>query len=100
MPHCAAQLPGFGNRAAPLLAVSYMLGHLSVVAFDVDAFVDVDAEDDAFAVGLALAAWATAEPPPTSAPVTMRAIAAFLIWCRMSFTSLLVRVSSRPVKRG
>jgi hypothetical protein len=44
-----------------------MLGHLScVVAFADDAV--VDAEDDAFAYGLALGAWATAVPPPTSAP--------------------------------
>jgi hypothetical protein len=51
-----------------------MLGHLSwVVVFADDAV--VEAEDEAFADGLALAAWATAVPPPTSAPVTIRAIA-------------------------
>jgi hypothetical protein len=71
----------------PLLRASYMLGHLScVVVLEDDAV--LDAEDVAFADGLALAAWATAVPPPTSAPVTIRAIAACLIWCRMSFTSL------------
>ena len=73
------------------------MGHLScVVVFADDAV--VEAEDDAFADGLALAAWATAVPPPTSAPVTIRAIAAFLIWCRMSFTSLPVMCHREPVK--
>ena len=50
------QLPGgFGSRTSLLLRVSYALGHLSVVVvFEDDA--DVDAEDDAFADGFALAA--------------------------------------------
>jgi hypothetical protein len=57
---------------------------------ELDAEVDADAEDDALADGLVVAAWATAVPPPTSAPLTMTAIAAFLIVCRMSFTSFRV----------
>jgi hypothetical protein len=65
---------------------------LSFVAVldDVELDADVDAEDDALAEGLVVAAWAAAVLPPTSAPVTMMAIAAFLIPCRMSFASFRV----------
>jgi hypothetical protein len=69
-----------------------------VAVFEDDADAEVDAEDDALADGLAVAAWATAVPPPTSAPLTMTAIAAFLIVCRMSFTSF--RVISVQSRRG
>ena len=63
-----------------------MFLHLSVVdAFADEAFAVVDV--DAFAEGLADAAWAMAVPPPTRAPESITAIAAFLIWCRMSLTS-------------
>ena len=46
---------GFGSRAAPLLRVSYALGHFVSAAFDVEVFAE-DVDVDAFADGLALAA--------------------------------------------
>jgi hypothetical protein len=77
-----------------------MFGHLSVpVAFDEAAELDeveLDAEDDAFADGLAVAAWAIAEPPPTRTPVIARVIAARFSCCRICVTSSVL--SSNPVK--
>ena len=67
-----------------------MFGHLSVlVAFDEaaeldEAELDVVAEDDALADGLAVAAWAIAVPPPTRAPEIARVIAIRFSCCRIS----------------
>ena len=76
-----------------------MFGHLSVpAAFDEAAELDeveLDAEDEAFADGLAVAAWAIAEPPPTRTPVIARVIATRFSRCRICVTS---SVSSNPVK--
>ena len=76
-----------------------MFGHLSVpAAFDEAAELDaveLDAEDEAFADGLADAAWAIAEPPPTRTPVIARVIATRFSRCRICVTS---SVSSNPVK--
>jgi hypothetical protein len=49
--------------------------------------VDV-ALEDAFADELAVAAWAIAPPPPTSAPVTINVASPLLRCSRISFTSL------------
>ena len=78
-----------------------MFGHLSVPfvfdeAVELDApELDVAAGDEAFADGLADAAWAIAEPPPTRTPVIARVIATRFSRCRISVTS---SVSSSPVK--
>lgn len=57
--------------------------------------VELDAVDDAFADGLADAAWAIAEPPPTRTPVIARVIPTRFSRCRICVTS---SVSSNPVK--
>ena len=65
-------------------------------AFDEAAELDeLDAEDEAFALGLADAAWAIAEPPPTRTPVIARVIATRFSRGRICVTS---SVSSNPVK--
>jgi hypothetical protein len=86
-----------GSGAAPFPLRVYMFGHLSVpAAFDEAAELDeveLDAEDEAFADGLAVAAWAIAEPPPTRTPVIAKVIAAPFSRCRICVTS-----SCRPTQ--
>jgi hypothetical protein len=68
------------------------------LAFDEAAELDedgLDAEDEAFADGLAVAAWAIAEPPPTRAPVIATVSATRFSCCRICVTS---SVSLNPVK--
>jgi hypothetical protein len=69
------------------------LGQLSVfvVVDEPDPEADDAALEDAFADGLAVAAWAIAPPPPTSTPETINAASPFLMCCRIWFTSSRVR---------
>jgi hypothetical protein len=81
--------PG-GSGAAPFAFGHYSLGHLSVSAALVEldeAELDVVAEDEALVDGLASAAWAIADPPPTRAPEIANVIAIRLIRCRIFLTS-------------
>jgi hypothetical protein len=49
----------------------------------VDALEELDEDEDAFAVGLDVAAWATIALPPTKAPEMVRATRALLMRFRM-----------------
>jgi hypothetical protein len=90
--------PG-GTGAAPFAFDRYSFGHLSVsAAFDeaaelVEAELDVAAEDETLADGLASAAWAIAEPPPTRTPEIARVIPIRFSCCRMCLTSSCRRTS-------
>jgi hypothetical protein len=77
----------------PIVSGSYAFGHLSVsaafaAAVELDeAELDVTADDEALAVGVAAAAWAIAEPPPMRTPETARVIAIRFSCRRISLTS-------------
>src|SRR5438445_8809460 len=77
-----------------------MFGHLWVDVLD-DPELAVGEDVDDFAEGLAVAAWATAAPPPTSTPESVIATSALRIPCRIVVHLLpLVTGCTQPAPPG